>query len=104
MADLNGFANGLAHQAVSAVTIRSNATPDVRIDPWAGSGGSPKDGTGGGFGGLLFRLLQPEIIVQSAAGPIPVRPWGEPTGAGGLVAIGIVVALGYVALRALRVL
>lgn len=99
-----GIGNGLMRQAVSGIIVRTNATPDVRIDPWAAPGGAPAAGTGGGPGGLILRLLQPEIVVQSAAGPIPIRPWGEPTGAGGAVAIILLAGAVYLAARALRLL
>lgn len=78
--------SSLARAAVRNVTVRSNVTPDVEVDPFApapepGPGGAPGSqvsSAGGGIGGLLLGLLQPAVYLDTPAGTIPVEPWGKP--------------------------
>jgi hypothetical protein len=57
--------------AIDAVVIKTTLLPDITLHP---------GGSGGGFspGGLVLRLLKPQVVVQSAFGDAEVAPFGEP--------------------------
>lgn len=89
---------------VRSVTIRSNISPDITLDPRAYAvdprTGRPMGGERRGvFTEALLRFAKPEIEVETAAGRIRVAPYGAPTtnlfwpvvifGAMGGIALGI---------------
>lgn len=110
------FVSSGAGGAVKRVTIRSNLSPDITLDPREAAGptgsvpGAPP-GTGfrrrGGFSEALLAFAKPEIEVETPVGIVRVAPWGPPTtnlfwpvvilGTMGTVALGI---LAYRGLKA----
>lgn len=57
---------------VRDVSVRTRFTPSVTFQPY-GQGGS-----GSGMGQMLMGLLQPEVTVGTAAGPVVFSPYGSP--------------------------
>ena len=98
---MNDLLSSVAQQAVTGVTFRSTVTPPYRYDPWAPSEPAPPN--------PLLALLRPAVDVETAAGPVTIAPYGEPTenyapvvAVGGLAAIvGLVVLIGWAA-RAIK--
>lgn len=94
-----------ASGAVRSVTLRSNISPDITLDPRQASGvdesGRLLPGRRGMFSEALLRFAKPEILVDTPAGVIRVAPYGRPTtnlfwpvmilGTAGGVALGILV-------------
>lgn len=95
--------NSLLQGSVRKVTFRSQLTPPYEYDPWSPSP-PPSESQS-----WLMDLVKPEVIVDTAAGPISIAPYGVPEAdysilaAAGAVAtlVGAVVAIGWVA-RATR--
>jgi hypothetical protein len=93
----------LAGSAVQKVTFRSNLAPEIESTPFAP--GQPAPPSQGGFS--LMSLVQPEVIIQTPVGPIQAAPYGEPSkygwvlawAAAGLMMVGGVVTIGYIAQR-----
>lgn len=90
----------LLQGTIKAVRVRSQLTPSFRYDPWAPSEGPPAEGES-----WLMSIVKPEIVVETAAGDVPLAPWGRPERdyslvalvALGLVVVGAVTAIGWVA-------
>lgn len=90
---------GVLGGAVRRVTIRTNLSPAVEVDPFAAPGGS----TGGpGVADVVGQLLQPAFDVETAAGRVVVAPWGEPSPLRGALALVALAAAGWVIFRAAR--
>jgi hypothetical protein len=116
---IKSFVSSGAGGAVRRVTIRSNLSPDISLDPReaAGPGGMVAAGKDappvagvrrrGGFSEAIMAFAKPEIEVETPIGVVRVAPWGQPTtnlfwpvviiGAAGITALGI---LAYRGLKA----
>ena len=81
------------------VTIRTNLSPAVEVDPFARPGGAT---SGPGVADVVGQLLQPAFEVDTAAGRVVVAPWGEPSIVRGVLAAALVVVAGWAIVRAVR--
>lgn len=82
------------------VTIQSNLTPDVVLNPLSGAG----SGSAGVAAKALLKVLQPRVTVTAGGAPIyDLAPAGAPTHAFGFVLVAGVIAVvllaGYGALK-----
>ena len=92
--------SALGQGAVKGVTIRTQVSPPVTVDPFAPS---PRDAPPN----PLLSFLKPEITIETAAGTMVMAPYGKPTAnhlpwliAGAIVfGIGIVTTIAIVARR-----
>lgn len=92
------FGDGsLLSTLVSGIHIRSNLTPPIDMpNPFAPA---PDDGSN-----PAMTLMQPQIILDTPAGPVAINPYGVPSDFGwtlsalGLLAMGILTAYGAVRL------
>lgn len=81
MGDVSDTVRRFARQAASGgvvrrVTLRSNISPDISLDPAQATGARPRRGR---FSEALLRFAKPEIEVETPAGAIRVAPYGPPT-------------------------
>lgn len=57
---------------ITGIHIRSNYGPDIDMDaPFTSGSTDPATQT-------LLKALQPQITIDSAAGPLVIHPWGDP--------------------------
>jgi len=93
------LASTVARGLVKDVEVRTNVGA-ARIDPFGAPGGRTKEG--GGVTSLLLRLLQPEIIIHTSGGPLPVSPYGRPIEHGGLVGLALLAGVAFLLYRVVR--
>lgn len=82
---------------VTGIHIRSNVTPPIDIpNPFATTPDNAPN--------PMMTLMQPQITLDTAAGPVSINPYGVPSDSGwtlsmlGLLAMGILTAYGAVRL------
>lgn len=98
--DWNRAVSALGRGAVRSITIRTQISPPITLDPFAEA---PPDAPPNPF--LAF--LKPEITVETPTGAMTVAPYGRPTtnylpwliAATVLVGLGVTIGIGMVARR-----
>ena len=93
--DWGAAAQALGQQAVKKVTVRTQFSPPIEVDPFASTPpGTPVN--------PILALVKPSVTIEGPGGSTTISPWGEPSAnylpwlVGGVV----VVALGVVAVIA----
>lgn len=61
---------------VTLVTIRSNFSPEIQIDPFPETPGKSSQSP---ITRKILEIVQPQILVDTGFGPVSVSPGGVPT-------------------------
>ena len=103
----DGGGGAVARAAVKRVIMRSQFTPDVEVQPFGDNGTATTvkgDPATNSVTNAILGVVQPAFYVETAAGLVPLEPYGRPSGryVPLLVVGGVVVTLGaaYVCYRA----